>query len=235
MKSGITKTLPLSRSQQEIDALYDGSLNTFEFHMAGKPSKLEVGDYVYTIYKNELIGRLQIQAGTALDGVRRLARGLHPLALEQLGFVPAVEQYVDEFMSSCGVKTNVHARSISKSLSGAVATALYRIIQEALTNAARHGGATEVNLVIDCIDDEINLVIEDDGHGMPEQGDRERGKPEGLGLQGIRERAFLLGGTLTIERNQHGGTTLRIKIPTDAGGNGLVVTDPLEDRFAAHS
>ena len=61
MKSGITKTLPLSRLQQEIDALYDGSLNTFEFHMAGKPSKLEVGDYVYTIYKNELIGRLQIQ------------------------------------------------------------------------------------------------------------------------------------------------------------------------------
>jgi signal transduction histidine kinase len=183
----------------------------------------------------ELIGRLQIQAGAALDGVRRLARGLHPLALEQLGFVPAVEQYVDELMSSCGVKINVHARSVSKSLSGAVATALYRIIQEALTNAARHGGATEVNLVIDCIDDEINLVIEDDGHGMPEQGDRERGKPEGLGLQGIRERAFLLGGTLTIERNRHGGTTLRIKIPTYAGGNGRVVTDPLEDRFAAHS
>lgn len=60
MSHGITKTVPQSRGQAGIDALYDGSLTEFEFHMAGKPSKLNVGDYVYTIWQDELVGRCQI-------------------------------------------------------------------------------------------------------------------------------------------------------------------------------
>lgn len=60
MSFGITKTIPASRGDEGIDALYDGSLQEFEFHMAGKPSKLSVGDFVYTIFKDELRGRLKI-------------------------------------------------------------------------------------------------------------------------------------------------------------------------------
>ena len=60
MSFGITKTIPASRGEEGINSLYDGSLSEFEFHMAGKPSKLNVGDYVYTIFKDELIGRCQI-------------------------------------------------------------------------------------------------------------------------------------------------------------------------------
>ena len=60
MSNGITKTLPAERSQAEVDQLFDGTVGEFEFHMAGTPSKLNVGDYVYTIYHNELIGRLPI-------------------------------------------------------------------------------------------------------------------------------------------------------------------------------
>lgn len=59
--SGITKTVPQSRGQAGIDSLYDGSLTEFEFHMAGKPSKLTVGEYVYTIFKDELVGRCRIK------------------------------------------------------------------------------------------------------------------------------------------------------------------------------
>lgn len=59
-KSGITKTIPASRGDAGLDALYDGTLTEFEFHMAGNPSRLSVGDYVYTIFKHELRGRLQI-------------------------------------------------------------------------------------------------------------------------------------------------------------------------------
>ena len=62
MDFGITKTIPASAGQQTVDALYDGSLSEYEFHMAGSPSKLQVGHYVYTIFNNQLIGRLRIQA-----------------------------------------------------------------------------------------------------------------------------------------------------------------------------
>ena len=60
MKSGITKTIPAREGREAVDALYDGTLTEHEFHMAGTPSKLNVGDYVYTIYGNELHGRCQI-------------------------------------------------------------------------------------------------------------------------------------------------------------------------------
>lgn len=61
MNFGITKTVPAKEGRQAIDSLYDGSVAEFEFHMAGKPSKLEVGHYVYTIFQDELVGRLQIK------------------------------------------------------------------------------------------------------------------------------------------------------------------------------
>lgn len=61
MSFGITKTIPASRGMAEVDALYDGSLAEFEFHMAGKPSRLKVGDYVYTIFQDQLVGRLKIK------------------------------------------------------------------------------------------------------------------------------------------------------------------------------
>lgn len=60
MSFGITKTIPASRGSEGLDCLYDGSRSEFEFHMAGKPSKLKVGDYVYTIFNDELHGRLKI-------------------------------------------------------------------------------------------------------------------------------------------------------------------------------
>ena len=62
MSFGITKTIPAKRGQEGVDCLYDGSLEEFEFHMAGKPSKLNEGDYVYTIFQDELVGRCQIKA-----------------------------------------------------------------------------------------------------------------------------------------------------------------------------
>ena len=60
--SGITKTIPAKAGQKTVDALYDGSLKTYEFHMAGKPSKLVPGEYVYTIFNDQLVGRLKISS-----------------------------------------------------------------------------------------------------------------------------------------------------------------------------
>ena len=60
MSSGITKTIPVTRGEEGLDSLYNGIMKEFEFHMAGNPSKLKVGDFVYTIFKDELRGRLEI-------------------------------------------------------------------------------------------------------------------------------------------------------------------------------
>ena len=71
MNFGITKTIPASAGQEMVDALYDGSLSAYEFHMAGSPSKLKVGHYVYTIFGHQMIGRLRISAlslGQAIVG-----------------------------------------------------------------------------------------------------------------------------------------------------------------------
>ena len=65
MSFGITKTIPQKEGEEAITSLYDGSLSEFEFHMAGKPSKLHVGDYVYTIWQDKLVGRLKIKAFVA--------------------------------------------------------------------------------------------------------------------------------------------------------------------------
>ena len=62
MSFGITKTIPQSRGIAAVNALYDGSINEFEFHMAGNPSKLSVSDYVYTIFQDQLVGRLKIKS-----------------------------------------------------------------------------------------------------------------------------------------------------------------------------
>lgn len=61
MSFGITKTIPASRGREAVEALYDGTLDEFEFHMAGTPSKLNEGDFVYTIYENEVVGRCRIK------------------------------------------------------------------------------------------------------------------------------------------------------------------------------
>ncbi len=76
--SGITKTIPAKAGQETVDSLYNGTLSEYEFHMAGKPSKLVVGDYVYTIFSDQLVGRLKI---TRLEGGATHPRSGRPRTL----------------------------------------------------------------------------------------------------------------------------------------------------------
>jgi signal transduction histidine kinase len=94
-----------------------------------------------------------------------------------------------------------------------VSTTLYRIIQEALTNVAKHSNAREVSIIIDNRDSNIVLVVEDDGVGFDENSIR-YGRNNGLGLHGISERAALLRGSVEVEPTPGKGTTLYITIPT---------------------
>jgi two-component system, NarL family, sensor histidine kinase DevS len=145
---------------------------------------------------------------TALQDVRRLAVELRPKALDDFGLVPALQRLVETFMEQTEIDVKLTDALGGERLPPDVETALYRIVQEALTNVVKHAQARRVSILLTLMDPGAAAVIEDDGRGFAPDADH-----EGLGLLGIRERLQLLGGRLTIESSPTGGTTLRAEVP----------------------
>jgi signal transduction histidine kinase len=167
---------------------------------------------------HERAGELRALAGRTLDEVHNLARGLRPSILDDLGLVPALERHLKEYETSRGLAVDLHARGFAHRLPGSVEIAVYRIVQEALTNIAKHADASAVSVLLECRDDSVRIIVEDDGRGFDaravfESGDADRR----LGLHGMHERALLLGGNLTVESAPGRGTTVFANIPL--GGN----------------
>ncbi len=150
----------------------------------------------------------ELVVGTLQD-VRRLAVELRPKALDDFGLVPAVERLVETFRSSTGIPVELESRLGENRLSSEVETTLYRVIQEALTNIARHAGARRVSVLLVRRDSSAMAVVEDDGHGFSPE-DEQRG---GIGLAGMRERLALLDGRLVVESDPAAGSTLVAEVP----------------------
>jgi two-component system, NarL family, sensor histidine kinase DevS len=146
---------------------------------------------------------------STLQDVRRLAVELRPSALDDFGLVAALERLVDTFGEQTGIAVDMEARLGDARLAGEVETALYRIVQEALTNVVKHAGATHVSVVLTRKGDTVAAVVEDDGQGFDSDTTRE----EGLGLAGMRERVEIVGGRLRIESAPGSGTTLAAEVP----------------------
>jgi signal transduction histidine kinase len=163
----------------------------------------------------EALADLRALTGKTLDAVHDLSLQLRPSVLDDLGLVPAMERLVAEFGRTHTIpvafETNVRG---GPRLPPIVETALYRIGQEALTNVARHAGARSASLILERRGGVVTLILEDDGQGF-EVASRLAGGGEGrsLGIFGMRERATLLGGTLTIESTPGGGTTIFVEVP----------------------
>lgn len=163
---------------------------------------------------------LRACAAQALDGVHYLARHLRPSVLDDLGLAPALERYVAEFSAKFGLDVDLHVAGLAGvRLPREVETAVYRVIQEALTNVARHAGAQAASVVVERRGDALVAIVEDDGRGFdPEAAAAGDGA---LGLFGMRERAGLIGGSLTIESRPGHGTTVYLRVPL-GGGEGEV-------------
>lgn len=149
-------------------------------------------------------------AARTLDEVHSLARQLRPSVLDDLGLSAAIERYVDDCRARYGLQIDLALRGLeARRLPPNIETALYRITQESLTNVARHAGARTASILIERRNGTVRAVVEDDGQGFePSQiGDGH------FGLYGIRERAELLGGTLTIESSPGAGASLFVEIP----------------------
>lgn len=150
----------------------------------------------------------------AIGTTRRVCTELRPALLDQVGFVPALEWQAHDFESRSGIFCSLKLPDPAPDISGELATALFRIFQEVLTNVARHSEATEVTVDLTNDATEVRLTVQDNGRGMtPAQATR----PSGLGLIGIRERTFGVGGTVSFEGNEGHGTCVSIVVPSPTG------------------
>jgi signal transduction histidine kinase len=150
-------------------------------------------------------------ADAAQESLHRLASDLRPAALDHLGLVPALGQLAAGLSRLGGPVVQLETLGFDhERLSPAIDIALYRIAQEALTNALRHSGARRVSLVVERREKSILMVVEDDGRGFDVETASRSGR---LGLPGIRERAEMLGGTLIVESSPGSGTTLVVEVP----------------------
>lgn len=153
---------------------------------------------------------LRAVAEETLDHVRQLSRDLRPSALDDLGLAAALERYAEDFgVLTPGVSVDLHADALDR-LPMPVETTLYRIVQEGMTNAARHSSATEISVLLTQRDGLVRAIIEDNGVGFDPHAARRRGNS--VGIHGMQERAEIVGGRLTIESGR-GGTTVFVEVP----------------------
>ena len=157
-------------------------------------------------------------ATRALAEVRRLAWGLRPSVLDDLGLATAIARYTEEYSRTRGIAVTLAAAGLERGrLSAAVETTLYRIAQEALSNVARHADARHVRVQLQRHDATVTLVVEDDGHGFdPARPPAPPTAASGLGIHSMRERAAVHKGVLTIDSAPARGTRVAVEIPLAA-------------------
>jgi signal transduction histidine kinase len=145
---------------------------------------------------------------STLRDVRRLAVELRPAALDDFGLAPALQRLVDNRRQDGETTVDLEIRLGDERLPADVETTMYRIVQEALTNIAKHARATRVSILVTRKGDTAVVVVEDDGGGFDVGG-----RTGGLGLSGMRERVALVGGKLRLETSPGAGTTIAAEVP----------------------
>jgi signal transduction histidine kinase len=158
------------------------------------------------------IGEISEMLDGTIQTVRKIATQLRPDALDKLGLIPAIEWHLQEFRKRTGIKSHFSARPSDLQLSEPQSTAFFRILQEALTNVARHARAQRVRIRLEQKENEIFLLVEDNGVGIDVEKIADR---DSLGLLGMHERALALGGRVTVRRNKKNGTIVTACIPVE--------------------
>jgi signal transduction histidine kinase len=148
--------------------------------------------------------------GTTLDTIRRLASELRPMALDELGLVEAIEWQALQFQTRTGIVVEYECSQEKVDLNSEQSTAVFRILQEALTNVLRHAQATKVTITLKQESGEFFLAIRDNGKGTTES---EKSGVHSLGLLGMRERAHLIGAQIDITGIEGKGTVVTMRIP----------------------
>lgn len=175
---------------------------------------------------------LEARIGTMVDlvdltikTVQRVATELRPRLLDDFGLRAALENETMSFTERTGIDVKLTIRG-DESIDADSATALYRIVQEGLTNVARHSGATRVNVRVEACGGRVEAELRDNGRGIAET---EVNNSSALGLLGVRERAFALGGEAVIEAIPGDGTRVFVSLPQLGNGNSATTRVPAPD------
>ena len=160
------------------------------------------------------LDKMQAMLDATVAATRRIAADLRPLMLDDLGLIPAVEWLVEDFSERSGIRCDLAASDDELELPKAHASAVFRIIQESLTNVTKHARASRVEVAIAQDSGLLTVEVRDNGAGFALDAPR---KPDSYGLLGLRERAALLGGEAAIVSAPGKGTQIMIRLPVRAG------------------
>lgn len=167
----------------------------------------------------ERIADTRALAHQTLRAIRSLSIDLRPSALDDLGLLPALRWYIKEYQKKCSIAVEFHAFGFKERLPAEMETALYRIVQESLTNTARHANAHKVSITLKEDTEAVYASIIDDGRGFDYEALAKPGGHErSIGLAGMQERAVLLDGVLTIHSAPRQGTKVEARIPLPSNG-----------------
>ncbi|MFL5581984.1 MAG: PAS domain S-box protein [Gemmatimonadaceae bacterium] len=177
----------------------------------------------------ERLARVRALVASTSVHAHGIAQSLRPAGLGQLTLGDALSAYAHEWQKRMGIPVDVHAEGpgVDASLAPEAEAALYRIAQEALTNVAKHAGASRVSVTLSRADGHVRLVVEDDGHGFDVAAALARaGSQRRLGLAGMRERAALAGGALDVESSPGSGTTVVAGVPISVAPERFATRQP---------
>ncbi len=156
-----------------------------------------------------------------MDGLRKLVYDLRPTMLDDLGLLPAIRWYARARLASEGVQVHIEPAEFNERFAPALETALFRIAQEGINNIAKHSGARNARIRLECANGQVVLSVQDDGRGFDvDQTTRPDGQLGHLGLFGIQERVLALGGTASVDSAIGYGTRLVVTVPADWIGAG---------------
>ncbi len=184
------------------------ALTAVKFDLATLANQLEGKDETLAQKAKDIIS----QMNTLIKTVRRIATELRPGMLDDLGFMASLEWLVHDFEKRSGIECKLSLQQEDVNLTSEQSLAIFRIVQEALTNVARYADARHVDIQVEKIGDHLFVELHDDGLGIKQQ---EISSTHSLGLLGMRERAKYLGGKFEIKGIPNKGTTIKVSIPVD--------------------
>jgi signal transduction histidine kinase len=159
--------------------------------------------------------RTQEQVRTAAEMTRALAHGIMPVGSSPGAFRQALEQFAHNLTETKGLCCTVHASDDFDAVQPDVGNHVYRIMQEATTNAIRHGKATEIQIILQASDTHYSMAVSDNGRGMDVHSSTQ---PSGMGLQSMRTRARAIGAVIELLHNPQGGCDVLLKWPVSPRG-----------------
>jgi signal transduction histidine kinase len=165
--------------------------------------------------RSDRLASIRRMAEASVGMVRNMALMLRPSMLDDLGLVAALRWQAREVTRRSDLKVKMIADEITEDLPDAYRTCLYRVVQEALNNCAKHSRATQVRVVVHREPDGLSVTVQDDGIGF------EPGQEKGMGLLGMEERVVRLGGQFSVDSKPGSGTVLRIYFPLANDGTAL--------------